>query len=52
MPPAKSEANLLELMRVDRLVLNMRQAEQTAIDLEAISEDQSRKGGTPKGEKS
>ena len=46
------EAELLELMRADRLMLNERQAEQTAIDLEAASEDQSRRRGTLKAGKS
>jgi hypothetical protein len=36
--PIKTEANLLELMRADRLVLNKRLAEQSAVDLEAAAE--------------
>jgi hypothetical protein len=34
----KAEAELLELMRVDRLVLGQRQAGQVAVDLEAAGE--------------
>ena len=38
MPITKAEADLLELMRADRLVLNKRLVEQTAVDLEAAAE--------------
>jgi hypothetical protein len=38
MPAIKTETDLLELMRADRLVLTKRQAEQTAVDLEAAEE--------------
>jgi hypothetical protein len=38
MPTTKTEANLLDLMRADRLVHIRRQAEQTAVDLEATEE--------------
>ena len=34
----KTEADLLELMRADRQVQNIRQAEQAAVDLEAARE--------------
>ena len=34
----KTEAELLELMRADRLVLNKRQAEQGVVDREAADE--------------
>jgi hypothetical protein len=37
MPP-KTEAELLELVRADRLVLTQRAAEQTAVDAEATKE--------------
>jgi hypothetical protein len=41
-PTTKTETDLLELMRADRLVLNKRQAEQCALHLEAASENQSK----------
>ena len=34
----KTEADLLELMRADRVVLNQRQADQAAVDVEASRE--------------
>jgi len=37
-PMPKTEAELLELMRADRLVLNKRQAEQGVVDREAAGE--------------
>ena len=37
-PMPKAEAELLELMRADRLVLNKRQAEQGVVDREAAGE--------------
>jgi hypothetical protein len=36
--PIKTEANLLEQMRANRLVLNKRLAEQSAVDLVAAAE--------------
>jgi len=36
--PTKTEAAPLELMRADRQVQNQRQAEQTAVDIEAARE--------------
>ena len=36
--PGKSEAALLELMCAERQVQNQRQAEQTAVDIEAARE--------------
>jgi hypothetical protein len=41
---SKAEADLLELMRADRLVLNKRLAEQSAVDLEAAEEHIARYG--------
>jgi hypothetical protein len=38
MTPPKTETNLLELMRADRLVQNKRQAEQGAVDREVARE--------------
>jgi hypothetical protein len=38
MPTAKTEADLLELMRADRVTLDERLVVQTAVDLEATKE--------------
>jgi hypothetical protein len=42
----KAEAELLELMRVDRPVLGQRQAEQVAVDLEAAGNTSPQSGSS------